>query len=68
MADMSDVDEWDLAQAMIRLYGRKAEHMAQDHADTFASKGNQADSKKWRRVKDIVTGLRAGSPSRKTRH
>jgi hypothetical protein len=65
---MSDVDEWDLAEAMIRLYGRKAEAMAENHAQSFAVKGNTADSRKWRRVREIVSDLKKNSAPSKTRH
>jgi hypothetical protein len=66
---MSDADDWDIAQAMIRLYGRKAETMAENHALGFARDGNIADYDKWWRVKEIVSGLKPRDPDlKKTRH
>jgi hypothetical protein len=66
---MNDADEWDIARAMIRLYGRKAEKVAAGHADTFAKDGDLDAVRKWRRVRDIIAELRPFAPdSDPTKH
>jgi hypothetical protein len=51
----SATDERDIARAMIRLYGRRAELVAQDHAAGFMRSGDVLGYCKWWRVHDLVS-------------
>jgi hypothetical protein len=55
---VSDGSERDLAQSMIRLYGRDAESVAMGHAETHADMGDHVKSDRWRRIADAIAGLR----------
>ena len=63
---MSEADEQQIAEAMIRIYGCRAEAVAEDHATSFANSGNTAGYKKWWRVKEIVSGLDPKPPRKKS--
>jgi hypothetical protein len=55
---MQDTEELELAQSMIRLYGRAAETVATGHATTHAGLGETEKSEKWRRVAAVVKRVR----------
>ena len=54
---MSDGSERDLAQAMIRLYGRDAQSVAMGHAETHADMGDAAKSDRWRRIAEAIVAI-----------
>lgn len=55
---MHDTEEQELANSMIRLYGRDAETVAAGHAATHAEMGEIEKSEKWRRVAQAVKRMR----------
>lgn len=57
-------DEHDLARALIRLYGHRAEMVAEDHAARSVGNGDIAAYCQWWRVRDIVSGMRPHSPGK----
>ena len=59
----NETDERDIARAMIRLYGRRAEMVAEDHAVDFIRSGDVAGYCKWWRVRDLVSNLRPHGPT-----
>ncbi|HEY4275199.1 MAG TPA: hypothetical protein VGM68_06930 [Rhizomicrobium sp.] len=60
---MGDESEADLANAMIRMYGRDAEAIAMGHAETHADTGDQTSSDKWQRIAVLVANLTRASQS-----
>jgi hypothetical protein len=55
---MHDTEEQELANSMIRLYGRDAETVAAGHAKTHAEMGEIEKSEKWHRVAQVVKRMR----------
>ncbi len=55
---MGDGSEQQLAEAMIRLYGRDAESVAIGHAETHADMGDSVKSDRWQRIAETIAGLR----------
>ena len=55
---MGDGSEQQLAEAMIRLYGRDAESVAIGHAETHADMGDQIKSDRWQRIAEAVAEIR----------
>lgn len=55
---MSEGSEHQLAEAMIRLYGRDAESVAMGHAETHADMGDQFKSDRWQRIADAIGEIR----------
>ncbi len=47
---LGTAEERDLMHAMIRLYGRNAQSVAAEHAETHAVKGEREKSEKWKRI------------------
>ena len=56
--ELGDGSEQQLAEAMIRLYGRDAESVAMGHAETHADMGDQIKSDKWQRIAEAIADLR----------
>ncbi len=57
---LGDGSEQQLAEAMIRLYGRDAESVAMGHAETHADMGDPTKSDRWRRIADAIADIRGG--------
>lgn len=55
---MSEGSEQQLAEAMIRLYGRDAESVAVGHAETHADMGDQVKSDRWQRIAEAIADIR----------
>lgn len=55
---MGDGSEQQLAEAMIRLYGRDAESVAIGHAETHADMGDQIKSDRWQRIAEAIGEIR----------
>lgn len=55
---MDEGSEQQLAEAMIRLYGRDAESVAMGHAETHADMGDQIKSERWQRIAEAIASLR----------
>jgi hypothetical protein len=60
--EVMQASEADLAQALIRLYGRRAEMVAQDHASSALLHDDVQAYCKWWRVRDTISGLRPKMP------
>jgi len=56
---LGDGSEQQLAEAMIRLYGRDAESVAIGHAETHADTGDHIKSERWQRIAETIAALRA---------
>ena len=54
---MGDGIEQQLAEAMIRLYGRDAQSVAMGHAETHADMGDSIKSERWQRIADAIADL-----------
>ena len=50
--------EQQLAEAMIRLYGRDAESVAVGHAETHADMGDPVKSERWQRIAEAIADIR----------
>lgn len=57
-AGLGDGSEQQLAEAMIRLYGRDAQSVAMGHAETHADMGDSVKSERWQRIADAIADLR----------
>jgi len=55
---LGDGTEQQLAEAMIRLYGRDAQSVAAGHAETHADMGDSTKSERWQRIADAIADLR----------
>jgi len=55
---LGDGSEQQLAEAMIRLYGRDAESVAIGHAETHADMGDQIKSDRWQRIAEAIGEIR----------
>ena len=55
---MGDGTEQQLAEAMIRLYGRDAESVAMGHAETHGDMGDRFKSERWQRIADTIAAIR----------
>ena len=56
--ELGDGSEQQLAEAMIRLYGRDAESVAVGHAETHADMGDQVKSDRWQRIAEAIAAIR----------
>jgi hypothetical protein len=54
---LGDESEQQLAEAMIRLYGRDAESVAIGHAETHADMNDPIKSERWQRIAETITAI-----------
>ena len=54
---MEQDSDWEIAQAMVRMYGLEAEAIAVQHAEDHAERDEIALAQKWRRIVGIIAGL-----------